>query len=49
MTCHACRRVLEDIHPDVIWVEDKDKKTVTVDLMRQARARRLHPAQRGGL
>ena len=38
MTCHACRRVLEDIHPDVIWVEDKDKKTVTVDLMRQARA-----------
>ena len=51
MTCHACRRVLEDIHPDVIWVEDKDKKTVTVDLMRQARADaesaytlwRLHP------
>ena len=38
MSCHACRRVLEDIHPDVIWVEDKDKKTVTVDLMRQARA-----------
>lgn len=32
-----CRRVLEDVHPDVIWVEDKDKKTVTVDLMRQAR------------
>ena len=38
MSCQACRRVLEDIHPDVIWVEDKDKKTVTVDLMRQARA-----------
>ena len=38
MSCHVCRRVLEDIHPDVIWVEDKDKKTVTVDLMRQARA-----------
>ena len=35
--CHVCRKVMEGSHPDVINVDDPDKKTVTVDLIRQAR------------
>ena len=38
LTCHACRRVLENNHPDFITVDDPEKKTVPVDLIRQARA-----------
>lgn len=38
MNCVICRRVLADTHPDFIIVDDPEKKTVTVDLIRQARA-----------
>ena len=37
-TCAACRRVLGAGHPDFITVDDPEKKTVPVDLIRQARA-----------
>lgn len=37
LTCPACRKVLAGIHPDVITVDDPEKKTVPVDLIRQAR------------
>ncbi len=37
-TCQTCRRVLEGTHPDVLQVDDPQKKTVSVDLIRQARA-----------
>ncbi len=36
--CAACRKVLGNNHPDVITVDDPEKKTVSVDLIRQARA-----------
>ena len=36
--CEPCRKVLANSHPDVITVDDPEKKTVTVDLIRQARA-----------
>ena len=36
--CSACRRVLGAGHPDFITIDDPEKKTVTVDLIRQARA-----------
>lgn len=35
--CRPCRKVLEDAHPDFITVDDPEKKTVPVDLIRQAR------------
>lgn len=38
LTCHACRKVMADAHPDFITVDDPEKKTVPVDLIRQARA-----------
>ena len=37
-TCPACRKVLGSGHPDFITVDDPDKKTVSVDLIRDARA-----------
>ena len=37
MKCGVCRRVMEGNHPDFITVDDPEKKTVTVDLIRQAR------------
>lgn len=37
-TCKACRKVREHIHPDDITIDDPEKKTVSVDLVRQARA-----------
>ena len=37
-TCDPCRKVLSGNHPDFITVDDPEKKTVTVDLIRQARA-----------
>ena len=37
-TCAACRKVLGAGHPDYITIDDPEKKTVTVDLIRQARA-----------
>mgnify|MGYP002516845446 CR=1 FL=1 len=36
--CVACRKVLNGVHPDFITVDDPEKKTVPVDLIRQARA-----------
>ena len=36
--CNPCRKVLEGIHPDFITIDDPEKKTVPVDLIRQARA-----------
>lgn len=36
--CEACRKVLDGVHPDYIIVDDPEKKTVPVDLIRQARA-----------
>lgn len=38
MSCSVCRRVLDGNHPDFITVDDPEKKTVTVDLIRDARA-----------
>lgn len=38
MTCHACRKALSGNHPDVITVDEPDKKQVPVELIRQARA-----------
>ena len=36
--CPACRKVLNNTHPDVITVDDPEKKTVSVELIRDARA-----------
>ena len=36
--CNPCRKVMDGNHPDFITVDDPEKKTVTVDLIRQARA-----------
>jgi len=36
--CRSCRKVLSGSHPDYITIDDPTKKTVTVDLIRQARA-----------
>lgn len=38
MGCNACRKAMEGSHPDFITVDDPEKKTVPVDLIRQARA-----------
>ncbi len=37
-SCRSCRKVLQSTHPDLITVDDPEKKTVPVDLIRQARA-----------
>ncbi len=36
--CEACRKVLEDIHPDVITVRDPEHKNIAVDVVRQIRS-----------
>ena len=36
--CSACRKVLGAGHPDFITIDDPEKKTIPVDLIRQARA-----------
>lgn len=38
LSCNACRKALSGAHPDFITVDDPDKKTVPVELIRQARA-----------
>ena len=38
LRCNTCRKVMADTHPDYITVDDPEKKTVPVDLIRQARA-----------
>ena len=35
-TCPNCRKVLSDTHPDVITVDDTEKKFVPIDLVRDA-------------
>lgn len=35
--CNACRKVMENIHPDVITVADPERKTISIDLLRQVR------------
>ena len=37
-TCPACRKVLGAGHPDFITIDDPEKKTVPVDLIRDARS-----------
>ena len=37
LTCHACRKVMANTHPDFITVEDPEKKTLPVRLVRDAR------------
>ena len=37
-SCRACRKALSHSHPDYITIDDPSKKTVPVDLIRQARA-----------
>ena len=36
--CRACRKVQEDIHPDVITVRDPEHKNLSVDVIRSVRA-----------
>lgn len=36
--CLQCRKVLDKVHPDVITVDEPAKKTVSVELIRKARA-----------
>ena len=36
--CEACRKMEAGVHPDFITIDDPEKKTVPVDLIRQARA-----------
>lgn len=38
LSCPACRKVMADTHPDFITIDDPEKKTVPVELIRQARA-----------
>ena len=38
LRCRACRKVLAGTHPDVITVDDPEKKTVPVERIRVARA-----------
>jgi len=38
LTCPACRKVMAGTHPDVITVEDPDKKTLSVESVRRMRA-----------
>jgi DNA polymerase III, gamma/tau subunits len=36
--CTACRKVFEDIHPDVISVQDSEHKNIAVDVVRSVRS-----------
>ncbi len=38
LSCGPCRKIMAGAHPDFITVDDPEKKTVPVDLIRQARA-----------
>lgn len=36
--CRACRKAFGSIHPDIITIDDPEKRTVSVDLIRQLQA-----------
>lgn len=38
LSCPACRKVMGGLHPDCITIDDPEKKTVPVELIRRARA-----------
>ncbi len=38
LSCPSCRKVLADAHPDYITVDDPEKKTVPVELIRRAKS-----------
>lgn len=38
LSCSACRKVMDDTHPDLITVTDPEHKTVAVKLIRQMRS-----------
>lgn len=38
LSCRGCKKALSGIHPDVITVDDPDKKTVPVETVRAARS-----------
>ena len=38
MQCAACRKALSGTHPDIITVDDPEKKNLPIDLIRKARA-----------
>ena len=35
--CDGCRKTLEDIHPDIITVQDPEHKNISVDVIRDIR------------
>ena len=37
LSCPACRKVMNGVHPDFITVDDPDHKTVAVKIVREAR------------
>lgn len=37
LSCSQCRKVMEDIHPDVVWVRDTERKELAVKDIRQVR------------
>lgn len=38
LACPDCRKVLRDIHPDVVFVRDEEHAEISVDVVRRARA-----------
>ncbi len=38
LRCSACRKVMEDIHPDVTVVEETEKKELAIDTIREVRS-----------
>lgn len=38
LACPACRKAMTGVHPDILTIDDPEKKTVPVDLVREARA-----------
>lgn len=38
LSCAACRKVMADMHPDFITVDEPEKKTVSVNLIRRTQA-----------